>query len=259
MDEIDYSELIEKLHEITEMGWVPNARPGNNGGVGNTLEDLLGIAENNFQCPDYGQWELKAQRQNAGSLLTLFHSEPEPREYNIVQDVLLLDYGWKHKQAGIKYPHNERSFRGTLNTNYSARGFCVYVDDDKQEVQIDFDFDEIDERFSNWASRIENTVGTGGLDPYPYWSFQTLEYLIYKKLNNLVYCEADCDYEDGTEYFRYSSFKVMSDPTLTNFLDLIRNDEIYVDFDARTGHNHGTKFRINRNSLDNLYNDVEYI
>lgn len=51
----------------------------------------------------------------------------------------------------------------------------------------------------------------------------------------------------------------MSDPTLTNFLDLIRNDEIYVDFDARTGHNHGTKFRINRNSLDNLYNDVEYI
>lgn len=28
---------------------------------------------------------------------------------------------------------------------------------------------------------------------------------------------------------------------------------IYVDFDARTGHNHGTKFRIKRADIMNLY------
>jgi hypothetical protein len=39
-------ELIAKLKEISEMGFVPNARQGNAGGVGNTLEDLLGIKEN---------------------------------------------------------------------------------------------------------------------------------------------------------------------------------------------------------------------
>ena len=44
-------ELIEKLKEIAKMGWVPNARHGNQGGIGNTLEDLLGIEENNLPIP----------------------------------------------------------------------------------------------------------------------------------------------------------------------------------------------------------------
>ena len=40
--------LIQALKEIGQQGWIPNARPGNAGGVGNTLEDLLGIEENNL-------------------------------------------------------------------------------------------------------------------------------------------------------------------------------------------------------------------
>ena len=35
--------LIAKLKEIVDMGWIKNTRHGNQGGVGNTLEDLLGI------------------------------------------------------------------------------------------------------------------------------------------------------------------------------------------------------------------------
>ncbi len=41
-------ELINKLLEIKSKGWIKNARYGNCGGVGNTLEDLLGIKENNL-------------------------------------------------------------------------------------------------------------------------------------------------------------------------------------------------------------------
>ncbi len=33
------------------MGWVRNQRLGNVGGVGNTLEDLLDVAEKNFSYP----------------------------------------------------------------------------------------------------------------------------------------------------------------------------------------------------------------
>ena len=40
--------LIKKLKEISAMGFVPNARSGNAGGIGNTIEDLLGIEENNL-------------------------------------------------------------------------------------------------------------------------------------------------------------------------------------------------------------------
>jgi len=42
--------LIEELRKIRDMGWIPNARPGNVGGVGNTLEDLLGIEEITYPC-----------------------------------------------------------------------------------------------------------------------------------------------------------------------------------------------------------------
>ena len=45
-------ELIAKLKEISAMGWIPNARRGNAGGIGNTLEDLLGIKENNLPIPN---------------------------------------------------------------------------------------------------------------------------------------------------------------------------------------------------------------
>ena len=70
--------LINKLKEIAEMGWIPNARRGNAGGVGNTLEDLLGIEENNLPMPNAAEWELKTQRANTTSLTTLFHTEPSP-------------------------------------------------------------------------------------------------------------------------------------------------------------------------------------
>lgn len=45
MNILTKEQFIDALRKIREKGWVPNARPGNAGGVGNTLEDLLGIQE----------------------------------------------------------------------------------------------------------------------------------------------------------------------------------------------------------------------
>ena len=56
--------LIAKLKEISAMGFIPNARRGNAGGIGNTLEDLLGIKENNLPIPNAAEWELKAPSLN---------------------------------------------------------------------------------------------------------------------------------------------------------------------------------------------------
>jgi len=41
-----------------------------------------------------------------------------------------------------------------------------------------------------------------------------------------------------------------------NFIDAIEKGDIYIDFDARSGHNHGTKFRLRREALINLYAEV---
>lgn len=44
--------LIAALQDIKNRGWIPNTRPGNVGGIGNTLENLLGIQENNLPIPN---------------------------------------------------------------------------------------------------------------------------------------------------------------------------------------------------------------
>lgn len=106
--------LIEKLQAIAEMGWIQNARHGNQGGIGNTLEDLLGIEENNLPIPNAAEWELKTQRLKTSSHTTLFHMEPSPRGLKFVPNIFLPKYGWKHQKAGIGYPENEMSSREVL-------------------------------------------------------------------------------------------------------------------------------------------------
>lgn len=115
-------QLIAELKKIAAKGWIENRRHGNQGGIGNTLEDLLGIAENNLPIPNAAEWELKSQRINTTSLTTLFHIEPSPRAIGFVPQMLLPMYGWKHKEAGKKYPTTEMSFRQTIHATPQVTG-----------------------------------------------------------------------------------------------------------------------------------------
>lgn len=73
------AELKKKLQSIKALGFVKTHRNGDTG-IGKTLEDLLGIKENNIPLPDIGEIaELKAYRKNASSMLTLFTLEPQPK------------------------------------------------------------------------------------------------------------------------------------------------------------------------------------
>ncbi len=213
--------LRNRLIIIKNMGWIKNQRPGNAGGVGNTLEDLLEVAENNLQLPDFGEWELKSQRATTNSLLTLFHTEPKPRAARIVPQILLLKYGWPHQEAGVIYPQNERSFRQTISaTAYSDRGFRVNVDREHKRIFVDFNFNYIDARHSQWRSFIQSGVGTGDISPNPYWTFEEIETKLKTKLNNLMYVRAETKVENGIEYFRYNEIEAYVDPAIDKFLDL---------------------------------------
>ena len=43
------------------------------------------------------------------------------------------------------------------------------------------------------------------------------------------------------------------------FLNGLENGNILIDFDARTGHNHGTKFRLKEKYLPKLYEIITNI
>ena len=252
--------LIQKLREIREMGWIENARHGNVGGVGNTLEDLLGIAENNLPIPNAAEWELKCQRLNTSSLTTLFHIEPSPTAFKFVPGILLPKYGWPHKEAGKKHPPTEMSFRQTISAiSRSDRGFTVKVDHVDQKILISFDAASVDKRHGEWLHEVKQRVGVGELNPQPYWGFDDLYHKAGTKLHNCFFVGALCKKIEGKEHFQYTEIMKLSKFSKDRFIHAIVAGDILVDFDARTGHNHGTKFRFRNNRLPELYDEVEEI
>ncbi|MEI8389631.1 MAG: MvaI/BcnI family restriction endonuclease [bacterium] len=252
--------LIEKLKAIRNMGWIECGRHGNCGGVGNTLEDLLGIEENNLPIPNAAEWELKCQRSNTNSLVTLFHTEPSPMALKFVPCILLPKYGWEHKEAGKKYPKEEMSFRQTISCNArSDRGFKVVVDRVDQKILISFDANAITEKHTEWLKSVKKRVGLKELSPQPYWGFQDLYHKAGTKLHNCFFVGANVKKIEGKEFFKYEKIMKLSGFSLEGFINSIEKGDILVDFDARTGHNHGTKFRFRNNKLADLYEYVEEI
>lgn len=252
--------LIAELKNISSMGYIENRRAGNQGGIGNTLEDLLGITENNLPIPNAAEWELKTQRINTTSLTTLFHIEPSPTAMKFVPQILLLKYVWTHKEAGAKYSNNEMSFRQTIHgLSPSDRGFMVKIDRTNRKVLISFDSSKVSYRHKDWLNAVKDRIGLSELDPQPYWGFDDLEAKAGTKLHNCFYVQADIKKMDGKEFYRYSKVMMLQKFSFDGFLDQIEKGNVLIDFDARTGHNHGTKFRLRQKFLPMLYEEVTII
>jgi hypothetical protein len=246
--------LIKELKKISAKGWIDNARYGNHGGIGNTLEDLLGITENNLPIPNAAEWELKSQRINTASLTTLFHIEPSPRAVKFVPQILLLKYGWQHQEAGKKYSEDEMSFRQTIHgLSASDRGFMVKIDRENQKVLISFDRSKVADKHSDWLNSVKMRIGLGELEPQPYWGFDDLSNKAGTKLLNCFYVQADVKKEEDKEFYKYSKVMMLQKFNFVGFLNQIEKGNILVDFDARTGHNHGTKFLMRQKFLSELY------
>jgi len=86
-----FLDIVNKLKEIKNSGYIKTHRKGQTG-IGKTLEDLLGIVENNIPGPNALDIELKSQRKSAKSMITLFTKSPLPQKVNTV---LLQRFGYQ--------------------------------------------------------------------------------------------------------------------------------------------------------------------
>lgn len=260
-------ELVREIRRIGRQGWHQSVKvtrdTRNDGAVGNTLETLLGIKENNLPIPNAREWELKGQRAGTASLITLKHREPSPSALGIVPNILLPQYGWRHEKAGIKYPPTEMSFRSTTNAReFTRRGFTVVVDRTQAKIRFVFDSTKADVRrpeVRSWLESVKQRVGLGPFVYEPYWGFEDLRYAIGEKIRNCFYVVAESKVINGREYFLFKELLVLSGFSFDNVLKCIEEGVIYIDFDARTGHNHGTKFRIRQRCWASLYSSVERV
>ena len=82
MRDADLDLLRGKLEEIKGMGWIRNQRPGNAGGVGNTLEDLL----DEFEVKIQDQQKVIADNQRNYDALTVSLEETRAQAQQLTRD-----------------------------------------------------------------------------------------------------------------------------------------------------------------------------
>jgi hypothetical protein len=218
------------------MGYIKTHRTGNTG-VGKTLEDLLGITENNVPGPNAAMLELKSARKNVSSMLTLFTKSPLPPKAN---SVLLERFGYESARGNA---------RKELHTTVSAKEFNTLKG--KAGFKIDIKKDRV-----NLITTENEIVG--------YWDKATLKNSFERKLPKLLYIKADARGSGSDEEFWFNEAWLLSGFDFDNFVQLLKEGVILVDIrigqypDGRP-HDHGTGFRVFPDKLDLCFSHREKI
>lgn len=212
--------LKKKLKDIKKMGFVKTHRKGDTG-IGKTLEDLLGIQENNIPLPDIdGIAELKAYRKDSTSMLTLFTLEPLPKGGD--RDRTLLD--------GFGYSKRDNGRSKELHVSLSCKKY------NNQGLKLSVEKDKIRVKGKNRKLNI-------------YWDMESVSSKFHAKLPALVYARAERKTIDGDEYFHFDEVYLLTDFDFEKFKKMVRRDEIVVEFRMYyrpdgSVRNHGTGFRV---------------
>ena len=231
----DLSEVINQLEEIKARGFIRTHRSGPTG-IGKTIEDLLGITENNVASADLEDLgELKAYRRGQTSRITLFTKTPQPARIN---GVLLDLYGYydsNRNRNKILHTTLDAS-EGFNNVNQTGYGFKVFADENKLHL------------LSNFPKQVE-----------AYWNMDDLRRCFETKLPKLFVVIADTNKQKGAnEHFHYSEAYIFEGLNFERFIQAI--NEGLIKIDIRIGqypngriHDHGTAFRIMPDSLLDLF------
>ena len=217
------------------------------------------MAENNLQLPDLGTFELKSQKNESGSLITLFHKEPKPRA-SIPK--LLKSLGWKHQEAGKDRRSDEMSFRSTTYAHrYSDRGFTIRLNNNHIEFVFDpskvnkgaRDLTGVYNNYGEWLADVEKRQPHYSQVLPVYWERADFESTCVSKLDNTIMCYVETQVIDKIEHFKILEVYVYKNFLSSKLPSLFQEGAVAIDFDARTKHNHGTKLRTNQKKLGDLF------
>jgi len=229
-----FKELVERLKEIKKIGYVRTHRAGPTG-IGKTLEDLLGIKENNIIGPDAAMLELKSARKNSKSMITLITKSPLPKCAN---KVLLETFGYPYPTS----TSSRKALHVTLNPplNWTTvRG--------KKAFML---------KLAGKRIKLISTKKT-----LAYWTKNSLEEVFKKKYpHGLVFVKAECRGKGKNEEFWFNEAWLLKGFNFVAIKDLIKQGIIRVDIrigqypDGRP-HDHGTGFRVVEEKFDLCFKD----
>lgn len=219
---MDIVELREKLSEIKQMGYVVSLRKSDTG-IGYTLETLLELEENNLKTPDFGDIEIKSQRNASSNRVTMFTFNRGA--WQIEQRELIEQYGYVDTNG-------RSSLYCTVNSKPNNQGLYLKVEEGSVRLY-----------------HVDNTL-------IAQWSGTDLIDRFIEKMSALVIVSADTRVNSNQkEEFWFNEASFLTNPDEDNLLDLIRKDIIVVDVrmhlrENGSVRNHGTGFRINERFLN---------
>ncbi|MGC8573982.1 MAG: MvaI/BcnI family restriction endonuclease [Thermoplasmata archaeon] len=229
-----FNELVDKLKEIS-VEWIPSHRIHDTG-IGKTLEDLLGIKENNFPGPNGELVELKSIRKDSSSMISLFTKTPSPKG---AVKKLLEDYGYPSEKDPTK-PNLHIDLYGNRITNIRGVPSLKLV---------------------TTESRVEISNLNGVI--YGGWDYKVLKDRFESKMHRVLLVKAENKFEGNQEWFRYSEAWVLMGFSFERFIKLIQEGivkvelriGVYPDVHPQAGrpHDHGTGFRVLERNLQDCF------
>ncbi len=218
---IALEDILQILKEYKAKGYIPTHRPGPTG-IGKTLEDILGIKENNVDISNTVFAEIKSARKGTNSMLTLFTKAPSPDGAN---SKLLNHYGYVTPESKGKKIIHTTTWATGYNTLRGHVGFKVLVLPDK-------------------ISLISSTGEELG-----YYDELTLSKSFEKKLHHVLYIRADRMGTGKTEQFWFNEAWMLTGFNFDGFKTAVNDGVVCVDIrigqypNGKT-HDHGTGFRV---------------
>ena len=224
---MNLSQFIEKLRELKAQGYVKSLRSGPTG-VGQSLEQYLGLKENNLSLPDLEKFELKAHREGSDNLITLFTFNKGAWLLNPLDAI---------KKYGTPDENGRLGLYFTMTPSVNRSG--LYLDVLKYYVSI------------------KHISG----EEIVRWKFSDLTEQFNKKLPGLILVYAKSQERNGVEWFNFYSAKLLKGTTPGTLSSAIKNGIILIDLrlhdEGTAARNHGTGFRVRERDLDKIFSYSE--
>ena len=220
-------EFVNALKNIKEQGFVRSQRRGSTG-IGFTLENLLGITENNLALPDLGFAELKSTRLSTNNLITLFTFNKKAwimKPLDAIKKFGSVDKDpSKNGRLGMYY---------TMSLTPNSAGLFLYIDDDVLSVR-----------------HINGDVVTQ-------WLLEDIRTQFLKKISSIILVYAEVEEKQGIEYFHYNRACLLSDITNNALINAFKEEHVLIDLrlhdKGTSARNHGTGFRIKESNLEKIF------
>lgn len=233
-------ELVEKIKTIRSQGFVQTLRAGDTG-IGFTLETLLGIAANSSKDPDYNGIEIKCsrsaqpkeKRKSATGKQTLFTLVPQWGNAGSRK-------GLVEKHGYEDHERERKALYCTIKVVPNNLGWSLEIADEEQRIYVCKDGERI-----------------------VYYALTDLQDALESKHRETIFVTAHArKNNDGTEEFHYDSVLHCQEVSFEEFLMLIRENLIGLDFAIHLkdgkARDHGFLWRIeNKKYVPRLFKYVQ--